>query len=135
MKAQIREDQGRARELRTKAAEKEEDFKRSQREELQMSSQANRLDDKLVKMDRQEARLNRKIYVLNNEYCRLLTRQSETKQVVWMATWAIKKDDQNQLVKTREANLCRSKAYKLAVSGIYHRTCGDRNQANRELHN
>ena len=119
LKAQIREDQGRARDLRTKAAEKEEDFKRSQHEELQLSSQADNLYDKMVKMDRQEARLNRKIYILNNEYGNLLTNQSEANHVIWMATWAIKKSDQNQLVvlvdqveaKTREANLGRSKAY------------------------
>ena len=133
LKAQIRQDQGRAKELRTKAAEKEEDFKRTQREELRLSSQADRLGDKLAKMDRQEARLNRKIYILNNEYGNLLTNQSEANHVIWMATWAIKKGNQNQLVvlvdqveaKTREANLRRSKAYELAVSGIYHRTCGD----------
>ena len=66
-------------------------------------------------MDRQEARLNRKIYSLKNEYGNLLTNQSEANHVIWMATWAIKKDDQNQLVvlvdqveaKTREANLRR----------------------------
>ena len=61
LKAQIREDQGRARDLRTKAAEKEEDFKRSQHEELRLSSQADNLYNKMVKMDRQEAKLNRKI--------------------------------------------------------------------------
>ena len=118
LKAQIREDQGRARDLRTKAAEKEADFKRSQREELRLSSQADRLGDKLAKMDRQEARLNRKIYILNNEHGNLLTNQSEANHVIWMATWAIKKGDQNQLVvlvdqveaKTREANLRSSKA-------------------------
>ena len=81
LKAQIREDQGRARELRTKAAEKEEDFKRSQREELRLSSQANKLDYTLVKMDRQEARLNRKIYILDNEHTRLLIMLSDTKRL------------------------------------------------------
>ena len=90
LKAQIRLDQGRARKLRIKAAEKDEDFKRSECEELQLSSQADKLDKKLVKMDRQEARLNRKIYNLNNEDNRLLTMQSEAKMVIWEATYDIK---------------------------------------------
>ena len=67
--------------------------------------------------------------------------QSEAKQVIWQATYDIKKYDQNQLIvlvdqveaKTREANLRRSKTYELAVSGIYHRTRGDRSRANQEL--
>ena len=59
LKAQIRVEQGRARELRRKAAEKEEDSKRSQPEELQLASQANNLGDTLDKMERQEAILDR----------------------------------------------------------------------------
>ena len=142
MKAQIREHHGQTRELRTKAAEKEEDWKRSQSEELQISSQVDRLDEKLAKMVRQENRLNRKKYILNNEDCCLLGIQSEAKIVIWQATYDIKKYDQNQLIvlvdqveaKAREANLRRSKAYELAVSDIYHRSCGNRNRADRELH-
>ena len=35
--------------------------------------------------------------------------------------------------KTREANLSRAKAYNLVISGIDHRTHGNRIQANQEL--
>ena len=61
LKAQIRVEQGRAGELRAKAAEKEEEFERSQREEKRLRSQADDLANVLVKMEWQEARLERKI--------------------------------------------------------------------------
>ena len=35
--------------------------------------------------------------------------------------------------KTREANMSKAKAYDLALSGIDHRTLGNRTQANQEL--
>ena len=52
LKAQMRVEQGRARELQTKAAEKEKDSERSQRKELRLDSQANNLADTLDKMER-----------------------------------------------------------------------------------
>ena len=61
LKDQIRINHGRAREFRMQAAEKEEDSKRSEQEEWRLSSQADELDERLAKMRRQEARLNRKI--------------------------------------------------------------------------
>ena len=49
LKDQIRLDHGRARELRIQAAEKEEDSKKSEQEEWRLSSQADKLDNKLTK--------------------------------------------------------------------------------------
>ena len=72
LKAQIRVEQGRARELRAKAAEKEEESERSQREERRLCSQADDLGDALIKMERQEARLERKITSLDSSLDRHL---------------------------------------------------------------
>ena len=54
--------------------------------------------------------------------------------VIWEASSNIKMYNQGKLVElvdqveanTKEANLLRSKAHNLAVSGIYNRTCGNR---------
>ena len=104
LKDQIRIDRGQARELRIQAAEKEEYSKRSEQEEWRLSSQAEELDERLAKLRRQEARLNRKIYNLGKT--RILTEILDQVEA-----------------KTKEANLLRSKAYNLAVSDIYNRTC------------
>ena len=87
MKAQIRAEQGGARELRTKAAEKEEDSERSQREEQRLDAQANKLGNTLEKMERQESRLDRKITSLNSDLTRHLIMLSDAKQVILIADY------------------------------------------------
>ena len=87
LKAQIRVEQGRARELRAKAAEKEEESERSQREERRLCSQADDLGDALIKIEQQEARLDRKITSLDSSLDRHLSMLSDAKQVIWMADY------------------------------------------------
>ena len=87
-------------------------------------------------MRRQEARLNRKIYNLETEKTCLWTEEWETQIVISEATLDIQLCDhpRGKLVdlvdqveaKTKEADLLRSKAFNLAVPGIYLRTCGNR---------
>ena len=101
---------------------------------MQLSSQTKNLGDTLDKMERQEARLNRKIHILDNEHTCYLIMISDTRQVIMQADYDASKYDQNQLVvlmdqveaKTGKANLSRAKAYELAVSGIDHRTHGNK---------
>ena len=108
---------------------------------MRLVSQANKLADKLDKMKRQDARLGRKIASLESEEVRHDIMLSDARTVIWMADYAAKEYDQNQLVmlvdqveaKTREANLSRAKAYDLALSGIDHRTHGNKTQLNQEL--
>ena len=108
---------------------------------MQLSSQTKNLGDTLDKMERQEARLNRKIHILDNEHTCYLIMISDTRQVIMQADYDASKYDQNQLVvlmdqveaKTRKANLSRAKAYELALSGIDNRTHGNRTRANQEL--
>ena len=81
------------------------------------------------KMRRQESRLIRKYFILSEEDTRLFKTQLDTELVIWQATFNIKMYYRGQLVKlvdpveanTKEANLLRSKAYNLAVSGSYIR--------------
>ena len=78
---------------------------------------------------------------MGEEKARILAKESETEMAIGEATFNVKMYDQGKLVelvdqveaKTEEANLLRSKADKLAVSGIYNRTCGNRDRANEEL--
>ena len=101
---------------------------------MQLSSQTKNLGDTLDKMERQEARLNRKIHILDNEHTCYLIMISDARQVILIADYGGYEYDQNQLVmlvgqveaKTRKANLSRAKAYELAVSGIDHRTHGNK---------
>ena len=66
---------------------------------------------------------------------------SDARQVILLSDYGSYEYDQNQLVvlvdqveaKTRKENLSRAKAYNLALSGIDHRTHGNRTRANQEL--
>ena len=92
-------------------------------------------------MERQEACLDRKITILESDHDRHLSMLSDARQVILMADYDSYEYEQNQLVvlvdqveaKTREANLSRAKAYDLALSGIDHRTHGNKTQVNQEL--
>ena len=67
---------------------------------------------------------------MGEEKARILAKESETEMAIGEATFNVKMYDQGKLVelvdqveaKTEEANLLRSKADKLAVSGIYNMT-------------
>ena len=87
MKAQIKVEKGRARELRAAAAEKEEDSERSQHEERGLCSKADDLVYDLKKMERQESRLNRKITILERDHDRHLSMLSDARQVILMADY------------------------------------------------
>ena len=69
------------------AAEKEEEDERSHHEERRLCSQADDLGDALIKMERQEARLDRKITSLDSSLDRHLSMLSDAKQVIWMADY------------------------------------------------
>ena len=141
LKAQIRLEQGRARELWTKAVEKEEDSERTQGEAMRLDSQADKLADTLDKMERQRVRLDRKIAVLEGNKVRHSIRLSEAKQAILMADYYGYEYDQHQLIvlmdhveaKTRKADLNRVRAYDLALSGIDNRIHGNRIRATQEL--
>ena len=89
-------------------------------------------------MERQEACLDRKITNLDISLDRHLSMLSDVKLVMIMVDTDSYEHDQIQVVrlmnlvenKTREANLSRAKACNSVLSGIDHRTHGNRSQAN-----
>ena len=93
--------------------------------------QASELDEKVVYLDRQEACLDRKISTLRTEETRLKRTVRGAKLVIAQTTFDISlpKGKIIKIVdwveaKTKQTKLLRSRAYELAVPGIYERMCG-----------
>ena len=140
LKAQIRIEQGRARELQAKAAEKEEESERSQCEERRLGSQADDLAEALVKMEWQETRLERKIASLEQNLDDHLLMVSSVVESIEMykASYMRHQGQVTRLMhdaenKTREAERFRGMACNSVVMGIDHRTHGNKSQANSIL--